>query len=168
MTLGIDATEFRSVLSHFCSGVTVVAGVDGDGPIGLTCQSFSSLSLDPPLVLICPSLSSTSWPRIAASGAFCVSVLALDQEDLAWNFANSGGDKFRGVPWSPAPSGSPVLDRALAWIDCQIEKVYEGGDHIVVMGRVLALRADGDRLPLLFFRGAHPRLDGRPAVSPDM
>jgi 3-hydroxy-9,10-secoandrosta-1,3,5(10)-triene-9,17-dione monooxygenase reductase component len=150
--LPIERGEFRSVLGHFASGVTVVAGVDGDGPVGLTCQSFFSLSIDPPLVALAPAESSVSWPRIQASGAFCINVLSQDQESVAWDFATSGGDKFAGVGWTPGATGSPRLTGALAWIDCDLEQVLDGGDHRLVVGRVREL-GTGPGQPLLFYRG---------------
>jgi 3-hydroxy-9,10-secoandrosta-1,3,5(10)-triene-9,17-dione monooxygenase reductase component len=148
----IEKGEFRSVLGHFASGVTVVAGVDAEGPVGLTCQSFFSLSIDPPLVALAPAESSTSWPRVQASGSFCINILAQEQESVAWEFASSGGDKFAGVGWTPATTGSPRLAGALAWIDCDLEQVLDGGDHRLVVGRVRELGSIPGQ-PLLFYRG---------------
>ncbi|MFI9024317.1 flavin reductase family protein [Streptomyces sp. NPDC053560] len=148
--------EFRQVLGHFCSGLTIVAGMSGGAPVGFTCQSFSSLSLEPPLVTFSVGRTSTSWPPIRDSGAFCVSILAAPQEALCRAFAVSGADKFAGVAWRPAPAtGSPTIDGALAWVDCGIEAVHPGGDHLIVVGRVRALKAAGvDADPLLFYRAA--------------
>jgi 3-hydroxy-9,10-secoandrosta-1,3,5(10)-triene-9,17-dione monooxygenase reductase component len=148
----IEKGAFRTVLGHFASGVTVVAGVDAEGPVGLTCQSFFSLSLDPPLIAIAPARTSVSWPRVEASGSFCVNILADDQEAIAWAFASSGGDKFAGVGWQPATTGSPRLLGALAWIDCDVEEVLDGGDHQLVVGRVRDLGSEAGE-PLLFYRG---------------
>lgn len=147
----IEKAEFRTVLGHFASGVAVVAGIDADGPVGLTCQSFFSLSLDPPLIAMAPANTSVSWPRIEAAGRFCVNILADDQEAVAWAFASSGGDKFVGIGWSPANSGSPRLHGALAWIDCDLHQVLDGGDHRLVVGRVREL-GSGEGEPLLFYR----------------
>ena len=124
--------EFRAALGHFASGVVVVTGIHDGHPTGFTCQSFFSLSLDPPLVALAPGKASTSWPKVAEGGNFCANVLAADQESLARTFANSGGDKFSGVGWLPSPSGPPRLHGALVWIDCAIETVYEAGDHYLV------------------------------------
>jgi flavin reductase (DIM6/NTAB) family NADH-FMN oxidoreductase RutF len=157
----IDPDHFRAVLGHFATGVTVVTAADADGPVGLTAQSFSSLSLDPPLVLLCPAKSSKSWPRIEAAGAFCVNVLADDQEDLGMGFARSGADKFAGVSHQYSPStGAPMLDGALAWIDCRLDAVHQGGDHLIVVGRVLDLGLADSGKPLLFFRGGFGRFEG--------
>lgn len=147
----IEKAEFRAVLGHFASGVTVVTGIDGEGPVGLTCQSFFSLSLDPPLIAIAPSNTSVSWPRIAAVGSFCVNVLSAEQEAVARDFAVSGGDKFTGVGWSPASSGAPHIHDVLAWLDCDIREVIDGGDHRLVVGRVREL-GSGRGEPLLFYR----------------
>ncbi len=152
--MSVDAGEFRAVLGHFASGVVVVAGVHGEAPVGLTCQSFFSLSLHPPLVALAPSRNSTSWPRVAASPAFCVNVLSAGQEPLARTFSNAGGDKFSGVAWAPGPTGAPHLEGALAWIDCRLEDVHDGGDHLLAVGRVVALRSAPGR-PLVFYRGGY-------------
>lgn len=153
----VDPGEFRRVLGNFASGVTVVTATTPDGPAGFACQSFSSLSLDPPLVAFMVGRTSTTWPRIAHAGAFCVNVLAARQAALCRAFAVSGADKFTGVPYDAAPAtGSPRLTGTLAWIDCTVHAVHTGGDHLVVVGRVSALgtTADGDgEEPLLFHRG---------------
>jgi 3-hydroxy-9,10-secoandrosta-1,3,5(10)-triene-9,17-dione monooxygenase reductase component len=147
-----EQAEFRAVLGHFASGVVVVTALHHAGPTGFTCQSFFSLSLDPPLVALAPGKSSTTWPRVADTGTFCANILSSEQETLARGFANSGTDKFAGVGWSPGPSGVPRLHGALAWIDCTIETAHDAGDHHLVIGRVLALESGSGR-PLLFYRG---------------
>ena len=106
----VDPQIMREVLGHFASGVTVVTAVTDDGPIGFTCQSFSSLSLDPPLVAFAPARTSQTWARLREIGQFCVNVLAEGQDDLSQRFARSGPDKFDGVPWTPSPHGNPVLE----------------------------------------------------------
>ncbi|MET8681535.1 flavin reductase family protein [Streptomyces sp. NPDC004647] len=155
----ISPEEFRRVLGHFCSGLTIVAGMSAGEPVGFTCQSFSSLSLEPPLVTFSVARTSTSWPRIRSAGAFCVNILAADQEPLCRAFAVSGADKFAGVAWTPGPAtGSPVIPGTLAWIDCAIEAVHPGGDHQIVVGRVRALKTAATGIgPLLFYRAAFHR-----------
>lgn len=153
--------EFRRVLGSFASGVTVITapGTDGDGPAGFACQSFSSLSLEPPLVCFMVGRTSTTWPRIARAGVFCVNVLSAGQDRLCRAFAVSGADKFAQVAYDPAPvSGSPRLAGAAAWIDCAVHAVHTGGDHLIVVGRVAALGADDTAEPLLFHRGRFARL----------
>ncbi|MEU6604898.1 flavin reductase family protein [Streptomyces shenzhenensis] len=154
----VDRTEFRRVLGHFATGVTVITAPAAEGdtsPAGFACQSFSSLSLDPPLVAFMVGRTSTTWPRIARAGVFCVNVLAADQGELCRGFAVSGADKFAHVPHDAAPvSGSPRLTGAAAWIDCTIHAVHTGGDHLIVVGRVTALGTPAqEAAPLLFHRG---------------
>ena len=147
-----DAAGFKEAMGRFTTGVTIVAGIDDGEPVGFTCQSFVSLSMDPPFVAVAPARTSTSWPRIAGSGSFCVNVLTDAQEDLCAGFAVSGGPKFDGVDWYPAPgTGSPVIDGSLAWVDCRVELVHDAGDHELIVGRVLDLGI-GEGSPLLFFR----------------
>jgi len=154
-----DGPHFRRVLGHFPTGVTVVTAAPGGQPTGLAVGSFTSVSLDPPLVAFCPGRSSASWPRIHEAGAFCVNVLGEGQEEISRIFAGKEEDKFRGLGWRPcADTGSPVLDGVLAWIDCEIETVVEAGDHWIVIGRVKALDCFDDRGgPLVFFRGGYGR-----------
>ena len=147
-----DPDRFKEAMSRFATGVTIVAGMEDGEPVGFTCQSFVSLSLDPPYVAVAPARTSTSWPRIARSGAFCVNVLCEEQEELCRDFAVSGGPKFDGVEWRPAPvTGSPVIAGSLAWVDCTVELVHDAGDHELILGRVRDLGV-GDGSPLLFFR----------------
>ncbi|MER7725693.1 flavin reductase family protein [Streptomyces sp. NPDC096323] len=165
--LPLGRGEFRRVLGHFASGVTVVTAHASDsegGPAGFACQSFASLSLDPPLVTFMVARTSTTWPRIARAGVFCVNILGADQGALCRGFAVSGADKFAGVAHSPAPAtGSPLLDGVPAWVDCRVQAVHTGGDHLIVVGRVEALgaTAEGDGPgPLLFHRGVFGRFSG--------
>ena len=155
MTGSLDPQAMREVMGHFASGVTVVTAVTDGGPIGFTCQSFSSLSLDPPLVVFAPGRSSRTWPQLRDIGRFCVNVLAEGQDAVSQNFARSGVDKFAGVPWRPSALGSPVLDDVVAWIDAELWAEYDGGDHTLVVARVLDLGADGRRRPLLYHRGQY-------------
>ena len=164
---GPEPARFRQVLGHFCTGVTVVTTVDSDGrPAGFACQSFAALSLDPPLVLFCPSRTSATWPRIARAGHFCANVLTAGQQDLARVFGTAGADKFAGVAWSPSASGAPVLAGVLTWVGCEVETVHEAGDHYVVLGRVAELGPVGTQAPLLFYRGRYGVTAAAPADSP--
>ncbi len=158
----IDSAVFRQVLGHFPTGVTVVTACNDDGPVGTTIGSFTSVSLDPPLVGFLPMSTSNSWPVIEQTNSFCVNVLGDDQGDLCWTFASSSaGDKFVDVPWEAAPSGCPILGGAIAWIDCSVEAVHVMGDHLFVLGRVQALAVvDDPGDPLLFFRGKLRSLAG--------
>ncbi|WP_327266823.1 flavin reductase family protein [Streptomyces sp. NBC_01232] len=158
----VSPAEFRAVLGNFASGVTVITappGKDEGGPAGFACQSFASLSLDPPLVTFMVARTSTTWPRIARAGVFCVNILGAEQGELCRSFAVSGADKFAGVTHTPAPvTGSPQLDAVPAWIDCRIQAVHTGGDHLIVVGRVVAMGAAGEGEPLLFHKGRFGRL----------
>lgn len=151
----IAADLFRNVLSNYPTGVSIVtADVPARGPVGLVVGTFTSLSLEPALVSFMPAKSSTSWPKIEASGSFCVNVLGASQGDLCRQFSAPGGNKFEGVDWRPASTGSPILNGVLAWVDCLIEQVFDSGDHQIVVGRVVDLRVESDDLPMTFLRGS--------------
>jgi flavin reductase (DIM6/NTAB) family NADH-FMN oxidoreductase RutF len=152
-----DPATFRRTLGHFCTGVVIVTAVDDGAPVGMTCQSFSSLSLDPPLVMFSAAHTSTSWPRIRRAGAFAVNILADDQEDLCRTFAVSGAEKFASVQWSSGALGAPLLHGCVAQIECRVESVVPGGDHDIVIGAPLAMAEDPSRSPLLFFRSGFGR-----------
>jgi 3-hydroxy-9,10-secoandrosta-1,3,5(10)-triene-9,17-dione monooxygenase reductase component len=146
--------QYRHVLGHFATGITVITTVSGGTPAGFTCQSFGALSLDPPLVLFCPGKSSATGQRIIDAGRFCANVLAESQRDLARGFASKAADKFADVNWAPSPAGLPLLAGAHAWVDADVEAVHDGGDHHVVIGRVTALGVGAaSDPPLLFYRG---------------
>lgn len=153
-----DPRHFRSVLGHFPTGVAVITGIDADGkPAGMAVGSFTSVSLDPPLVAFLPDKSSTSWPKIRPAGAFCVNILGAQQEAVCRTFAQKGGDKFAELRWRPAGSGAPILDGALAWIDCDLGEIYEAGDHYIVLGQVRDLEIGTPAAPLVFFQGGYGR-----------
>ncbi|HEV2373164.1 MAG TPA: flavin reductase family protein [Streptosporangiaceae bacterium] len=157
---------FRQVLGHFCTGVTVITTADAEGPAGFTCQAFAALSLDPPLVLFCPSRLSSTWRRIERTGHFCANVLADGQQELARVFGTSRTDRFTGVRWSPSSSGAPVLDGVLTWLGSIVEAVHEAGDHHVVIGRVTELGDCRPGQPLLFYRGRFAATPARAADEP--
>jgi 3-hydroxy-9,10-secoandrosta-1,3,5(10)-triene-9,17-dione monooxygenase reductase component len=150
------ARRFRDVLGRFATGVTVVTAMSGDEPVGMTCQSFSSVSLNPPLVLFCPAKGSRAWPRIQRAGSFCVNLLAHDQAEISNLMATKGIDKFAAVDWQRSPStGSPLLNGILGYVDCTVHAVHEAGDHYIVIGRVLDLAGTEAPAPLLFFEGRY-------------
>jgi len=151
-----DSAQFRTVLGHLPTGVVVVTAIsDSDHPVGMAVGSCTSVSLNPPLVAFLPDRLSTSFPAIRRAGSFCVNVLSADQERLCRRFAVSGGNKFAGVRWRPAASGSPILDGVLAWVDCEIDAIHEAGDHYIVIGRVHELDVETSTGPLLFFQGGY-------------
>jgi 3-hydroxy-9,10-secoandrosta-1,3,5(10)-triene-9,17-dione monooxygenase reductase component len=127
----------------------------GGRPVGMTCQSFSSVSLAPPMVLFCPARTSRAWPLMEEAGFFCVNLLAKDQEELSGRMATKADEKFEGVAWSTSKNGAPVLDGVLGHVDCTVHAVHEAGDHYVVVGRVDALEVGDADAPLVFFRGGY-------------
>ena len=148
----VAPADLRRVLGSFATGVVVVTGEDETGPAGFACQSFASVSLDPPLVLFCPAHTSTSWPRIARTGRFVVNVLAADQREVCAQFATTGTDKFAGLDWSPTDWG-PAIEDVLAQVMCTVQDVHRAGDHDIVVGHVQQLVTPREDGPLLFFRG---------------
>lgn len=155
MSTHFDSAQFRAVLGHVPTPVVVVTGVNAQGePFGITIGSFSSVSLDPPLVGFFPGVNSQSWAAIRESGHFCVNVLGAAQEDLCWRFAKEGNDKFAGLEWTATESGSPMLPECIAYIDCSLEEETVAGDHYFVQGRVESLsHADAVTNAMAFFRG---------------
>lgn len=150
-----DSARFRQVLGHFPTGVCVVAGMDDGQPVGMAIGSFFSVSLDPPLVGFCAGRHSSTWPRLRAAGAFCVNILAEDQEEVSRVFASKDVDKFAGMGWDRSPLGSPRIAGALAWMDCRLDTVHEAGDHDIVVGAVHELEVARETDPLVFFRGGY-------------
>lgn len=146
------ARDFRHVMGHFPSGVTIVTAIVDGVPCGMTCQSFFSLSLDPPLIAFSPAKTSRSYAEIRRGSAFCINILSDTQQHVCSAFARSGADKFAGVAWTGGTTGSPILDEVVAWIDCTVEAEHDAGDHWLVIGRVRGLAAQ-DRPPLLYHRG---------------
>ena len=152
----IDSATFRRVLGHYPTGVCVVTALDERAePIAMVVGSFTSVSLDPPLVAFFPARTSTSWPQIERAGKFCVNVLGSDQQPLCKQLSAKGGDRFAGVTHRTSANGSPILDGVVAWIDCTLDAVHEAGDHYIAVGRVMALEVDRPGKPLLFFQGGY-------------
>lgn len=157
--MSIEAAEFRRVLGHFPTGVAVLTSADPSGELrGLTANSLSSVSLDPPLVLVCVARTADTYGAIERSRAFAITVLAADGERLARRFADAPArEKFDGVAHHGEVTGSPVLDDALAWVDCRLWATYDGGDHTIFVGEVVAGDAR-EGAPLTYFRGGYGRL----------
>ena len=161
----INGQEFRRVLGHYPTGVTVVTAACPGGPEGITIGSFTSVSLDPPLVSFCPGHDSDSWIRMRDVGSFCVNVLGDDQADVSTTFASKVDDRFDGLRTRVEATGSPVINGCLAWIDCRLHAVHTAGDHDIVVGEVVALgTADGaddsTSGPLVFLKGGYGRVAG--------
>ena len=158
--LPFSPRQFRDTLGHYASGITIVSGIDDGEPIGFPCQSFFSVSIDPPLISFSVMKTSTTYPRIAAAGRFAVNVLAHDQHEIANQFARRGTDKWAGVAWNPAASGNPIIADTLMWVDCEAWAEHEAGDHLIVIGSVVGMSpAEWHREePLLYFKGSYRHL----------
>ncbi len=157
--MGIDETTFRQVLGHWATGVSVVTACVDGACTGLTVSAFSSLSLQPPLVLICIDHQTASHALIAVAGSFAVNMLDERSEHLSRHFASHVPDKFAGVGYRFGTTGAPILDGALAVVECRIVNSLPGGDHTIFVGQVVAAIASDDRQPLLYFRGGYRELE---------
>ncbi|MEU1598942.1 flavin reductase [Streptomyces sp. NPDC005708] len=170
-TTAVDPRWFRQVLGTYPTGVCVISAIHPDGaPVGMAVGSFTSVSLDPPLVAFLPDHSSTSWPKIRAAGRFCVNILGADQEHVCRAFASKAPNKFAGLGWRPGPSGLPVLDGVVAWIECDLDAVHTAGDHDIVIGRVTQMSLGNPTMPLVFFEGGYGRFEpsSRAAADADL
>ncbi|MDA8586807.1 flavin reductase family protein [Rhodobacteraceae bacterium] len=150
---GIDPRELRDVLGCFATGVCVVTSVGDEGrPVGMTINSFSSVSLDPPLILWSIGLSAPSRQAYDSHGCFAINIMGEDAKDTTMNFARPSDDKFAGIDWKPGHNGVPVLNEAMAVLECTVEDQIISGDHEIFIGRVVQLDQNaGD--PLLFHKG---------------
>ncbi|MEL6335210.1 MAG: flavin reductase family protein [Pseudomonadota bacterium] len=160
MADSVDQREFRTVLGSFPTGVVIVTASTEAGPQGMTIGAFTSVSLEPPLVAFLPAKSSQTWPRIRDAGKFSVNILGKEQQELCRAFARPSSEKYDGVAWGESAHGTPHLDGALAWLDCDLDAVFEAGDHDIALGRVIALHRGSDDDPLVFFRGKFHTIDG--------
>ncbi|EPC00847.1 flavin reductase [Litchfieldella anticariensis FP35 = DSM 16096] len=156
----IDTQRYKQVLGAFPTGVTVITALEEDDRlVGFTASAFSAVSMDPPLVLVCPSLSSDSYPVIKRSGRFAVHILGHDQQSIAYRFASKGRDKTEGIAWHRSALGNAILDGATAYLECQLWEDYPGGDHAIVVGEVRRLWVGDDKIdPLLYCRGKMDKL----------
>lgn len=161
MTLSApDMRQFRDVIGHYPTGVVIVTGIDASGaPVGLVIGSFASASLDPPMVLFLPMKTSRTFAHLQTGSSYCINVLSADQEHLCRRFSGrtKQGNGFHGVGWHPAPSGAPILDGAVAWIDCTPHDLLDCGDHYIAVGAVQDLGVQSAKLPLLFFQSGYGR-----------
>jgi 3-hydroxy-9,10-secoandrosta-1,3,5(10)-triene-9,17-dione monooxygenase reductase component len=157
----VDPRDFRDVLAHLPTGVTVVAAHGAVGPVGMAANSVTSVSLEPALVLFCPAKSSTTWPDIRSAGAFCINVMGGHHEEATKRFAAKDADRFRGIDYEHRTTGPALVD-AVAWIECELADEHDAGDHSIVVARVVAIEAGGrgDLTPLIFFRGRYGTFRG--------
>jgi 3-hydroxy-9,10-secoandrosta-1,3,5(10)-triene-9,17-dione monooxygenase reductase component len=157
--LAPDPAALRTVLGHFATGVAIITALDGEDPVGMACNSFTSVSLEPQLVLFCAAKSSTTWPRIQAARKWAANILSEESEEVCRLFAQKGADRFAHIAYSTGRTGAPVLEAAIAFVDCETIAEHDAGDHIIVVGRVLELGYAPDGKPLLFYRGGYGRFD---------
>ena len=158
--MAIEPREYRNAVGCFATGVTIVTTLDHDGEkIGITANSFTSLSLDPPLVLFCVDAKINSFEAFESCRHFNVNVLHEDQMDLSNTFARSSADKWEGVEHAYGENGCPVFEGALAVLECDKHAMYEGGDHLIMIGEVTGMKYDnGDSRPLLYYKGAYGKI----------
>ena len=154
-----DAASLRTVLGHFATGVAIITAVDGEEPVGMACNSFTSVSLEPQLVLFCAAKSSSTWPRIQAAEKWAANILNQDAEEVCRLFAQKGADRFARVAYTIGRTGAPILEEALAFVDCETIAEHDAGDHVIVVGRVLELGFAPEGKPLLFYRGGYGRFN---------
>jgi len=157
----IDPREFRNVMGRFATGVTVVTIAHEGQMRGMTANAFSSVSLDPAMLLVCIDEHASIYPLFEQADAFAVNILASEQAAVSQAFAAKGerDEVMHGLPHTVAPLGSPVLDGVLAWAECRVEHRYAGGDHLIVVGRAESIHlADGDVEPLVFYSGQYRKL----------
>jgi len=156
---GFSGKDFRSAVGAFATGVTVVTTMGEGHGYGMTANAFSSVSLDPPLVLVCAISGAAGSEEIERNGCFAVNILAVDQEPLSRYFSSrdrpKGRDAFRDVDHTQGATGSPLIEGVTGYLDCRLEHSHEAGDHVIFIGRVLALHTDAERDPLLFHGGRY-------------
>jgi 3-hydroxy-9,10-secoandrosta-1,3,5(10)-triene-9,17-dione monooxygenase reductase component len=157
-TTPFDSAKYRQVLGHFPTGVTVITAMTDDGPAGMAIGSFSSLSLDPALVLFSATKTSASWAKLRSAGKFCVNILGDDQEDISRVFGSKAEDKFSEIGWKRSANGAPLITGVLAYIDCDLHTVLDGGDHDIIIGSVTDLDVKHEGGALVFFRGGYGRV----------
>ena len=156
---GSDPRTLRDALGCFATGVTIVTCLDGAGkPVGLTANSFTSVSLDPPLLLVCIAKAAASAEAMVAASHFAVNVLQTGQQPASIRFATRHEDRFGPNDWSPGEYGAPVLEKSLGVFECEAYRVHDGGDHHMLIGQVVKARFDAGLDPLLYFRGSYRRL----------
>lgn len=155
----IDTRELRFAFGNFATGITIVTSLDVDGaPLGITANSFSSVSLDPPLVLFSVDRGAFSLAAYEAAGCFAINILSTNQDELSNRFARASGDKWSDVTFDTWETGCPILPGSLASFDCRTWNTYDGGDHVIFVGEVKQMSLNADLDPLLFFRGRYDRL----------
>lgn len=156
----VEKEDLRQVMGRYATGAAIVTGSWKGRLYGMTVNSFTSVSLSPPIILFCPDKRSETWPPIWKSRHFAVNILGCDHGELCRRFAKKGEDRFDGIDCVSAANGSPLLHDAVAFLECEVYRVHDGGDHFVTLGRVHDMGVRGESPPLVFYRGAYHQLAG--------
>ena len=150
--MSIDSNDFKNAMSQWASGVTIVTTNDGDTPIGMTASSFTSLSMEPPLILVCINKKLHAHKIIQQNGKFAVNLLSVDQVEWGKRFATSAiKNRFADIQTTTATTGCPILPNCLAWVDCEVWNIYEGGSHSIFVGKIVDLKVNSINAPLLYY-----------------
>ena len=155
----LDTRKFRDVMGTFTTGVTIITTMDNKTPHGITANSFTSVSLSPPMVMFCLGKSSANFEAFMASDSFAVNILSSQQDALSTRFATFEGDRFDGLNWSAWDTGAPILENVIAAIDCRLEATHDAGDHVILLGLVVRAEVQKNAPPLLYFKGGYERLE---------
>lgn len=161
----IDSMVFRKTLGHYPTGVCAITAINGESAAAMIVGSFTSVSLDPPLVAFFPDRNSTSWPKIRETGRFCVNVLGAHQHDLCRVLSTKSEDKFNALKFRLSDGGLPILGDVVAWVDCDLHSIEEAGDHFIVLGLVKQLAIESGGPPLLFWQGGYGQFNALEAVA---
>lgn len=164
----VTREAFKAAMASFAAGVTIITTVDEQGkPQALTATAFSSVSLNPPLCLVCIDRRARPYRPLVVRGAFAVNILSSGQEELSNRFASPIADRFASVAWRPGEvTGCPIIEGALAWLECRVAEVHSGGDHDIIVGGVSAVSVR-DGAPLVYFRGSYSSLPPPASVRPE-
>ena len=157
--MALDSKEQRRILGKFATGVTVASTKVGDETWGMTANAVTSLSLTPPLVILCVQKDSQSHSKFTAGGCFALNILAADQQEISDRFAYKGPKDFSGLDTKSAETGAPILNGALGWVDCKLKEILPGGDHDIFIGEIVAGEAEDEGQPLLYVGGKYAQLD---------
>ena len=155
----LDTRRFRDVMGTFTTGVTIITTLENKIPHGITANSFTSVSLSPPMVMFCLGKSSANFEAFMASDCFAVNILSSQQDALSTRFATFEGDRFDGLNWSAWDTGAPILENIIAAIDCRLEATHDAGDHVIILGLVVRAEVQNNAPPLLYFKGGYERLE---------
>lgn len=159
----VDRQDLRDALGSFATGVAIMTSIDDSGtPVGVTVNSFSSVSMNPPLVLFCLDRKAFSLPTFLAASYFAINILAVEQAELSRRFAIPMADKWAGLRWVAGIGGIPLLPGCVAQLECRLHDVMEGGDHLIIIGEVMTAQSEPDREALLYKRGLYGRFNSDP------